>query len=367
MRRYATSCAALLAVVAIAGIASRGASSGGIRILTGSINQVNKGWTCQGPVSLDSVTVTMNQNGGALPTQGANNDDAVHLSHGCTGTIGQITIVQYRGDGIKVGWGAHDLTVRGGSIRCLARDPGKHQDGVQVMGGQNVTFVGLDDRCQSSNNSALFINRSTTSQESPTNVICTGCYLQGGGITVRIGTSIRSGVRGSTIVAGHLSSQRIDKTSAVDAVWSDNTVVPFGSSAPGASAGNTASRAPTLKLAAGKRQDLPLAVRRLRASGTVQTAIQCDEQATLRVSAVAGSHPSMSSLLLPLLKASAIGTTVSGRTHETLVGTTVAGKAVQLLLRFPLSALKHTVAYNIRVTATPVAGGPSATLLIPFG
>ena len=37
----------------------------------------------------------------------------------------------------------HDLTVGGGSIRCLAKAPRFHQDGIQVMGGARITFRDL--------------------------------------------------------------------------------------------------------------------------------------------------------------------------------------------------------------------------------
>jgi hypothetical protein len=370
MLRNLLLCTAVL-LAAIAAIAS-GASSGAPyaqRVLTGSINQVNKGWLCQSAVNLDSVTVTMNQSGGPLPTRGANNDDAVHLGNGCTGSIGKITIVQYRGDGIKVGSGAHDLTIGGGSIRCLAHDPGKHQDGIQVMGGQRVTFSGIDDQCQSANNSAFFVNRGTMSQESPTDVVCAGCYLQGGGITVRIDTSVRSGVSDSTVVAGRLSAARISKTSAVNPVWIANSIVAFGSSgqsgSPGTGAGTGPRGAPSVKVAsvAGQALRLPLAIHRLATIGVVQTSLQVDRPVVLRVSALAGRNPSTSNALLPLLKASRIGKSISGQLHTTLIGRGTPEQSVALVLRIPLRSLHAGVPYNIRVIATDSAGRP-ATLLI---
>jgi hypothetical protein len=339
------------------------------RALTGSIDLVNKGWVCRSAVDLESVTVTMNQNGKALPTRGAGNDDAVHLSHGCTGNIGKITIVQYRGDGIKVGWGAHDLTIGGGSIRCLGRDPGKHQDGIQVMGGQRVTFSGIDDQCLTSNNSAFFVNKGTTSQELPSDIVCNRCYLKGGGITVRIGNSVRSGVRDSTVVAGHISPRRISP-SAVDPVWLANSVLPFGSSNPGGSpspGGKTPTGAPSVKVAsvAGQRPHFPLTVSRLAAAGVVQTSLRVDRAVVLRVAAVAGQNPLISKVLLPLLKSSRIGSSVSGQLHTVLVGRATSGAPVPLVLRLPLSSLRRGITYNIRVTATDSAGA-ATTLLIAF-
>ncbi len=215
------------AVVVTAMLAGAGpASAGGP--LTGSITLVDKGWTCTGPVALTSVSVTMTKNLVA-PLRGQGNVDAVHIHSGCTGSIGKLTVVQYQGDGVKVGQGAHDLVIESGSVSCFQHAAGKHQDGVQVMGGRNIVFRNFTVQCQSSNNAAFFINKGTTSSEVPTNVLCDGCFLSGGGITVRIYDSVSSGVRNSTIVAGHLAPLHINKGSAVDPINVNNSVVAAGS------------------------------------------------------------------------------------------------------------------------------------------
>jgi hypothetical protein len=167
--------------------------------LSGSIVLVDQQWYCTGPVNLTSVTVTIR----------TAQTDAIHLSAGCTGTIGRINVVQYHGDGVIVGPGAHDLTIGGGTIRCYGHDPGKHQDGIQAMGGQRVTFNGLDDQCLSANNSALFINEGGSNIELPTDIVCSSCYLAGAGFPVRIALSLRSGIRNSRICAGQFGSVRI--------------------------------------------------------------------------------------------------------------------------------------------------------------
>ena len=72
-------------------------------------------------------------------------------------------VVQRSGDGVKVAEGVHDLTVGGGSIRCLAKAPRFHQDGIQVLGGARITFRELKISCGRRDarliNSNLFIKQ----------------------------------------------------------------------------------------------------------------------------------------------------------------------------------------------------------------
>lgn len=371
LRKTVVASAAMLLSLAIGvpSAVSTGRQPAAGRTLTGTIDLVNKQWVCKGPVDLDSVTVTM---GGSAPAplQGSGNNDAVHLSAGCTGRIGRLTIVQYRGDGVKVGEGAHDLVIESGSIRCYARDPGKHQDGVQAMGGQRVTFRGLDVQCLTANTAAFFINRGTRSNEAPTDVVCERCFLLGGGITVRIYNSVRSGVRDSEIVAGHLAALRVSKDSAVDPVNVGNIIRPTGyqgrpsppdaSSQPGPSAPATPP--------AVSRADGPLTqAARLRffgVIGIVSASVTVDRPVSLRVSVVAGAEPLTSTVLLPLLRGSRVGSAVSGHLRKTIVAQASPGSAVAIALRLPVSAVSKAVRYRIRVTAVDAAGA-SSTLLIP--
>jgi hypothetical protein len=167
--------------------------------MTGSVSLVDKTWICTGPVNLDSVTVTIT----------GVSKDAVYLRSGCTGRIGSINIVQYHGDGIHVNAGAHDLVVGGGTIRCYAHDVGKHQDGIQVMGGTNVAFDNLDVGCYSANNSQVWINSGANGNGMPTNVVFKGGHFQGyfahgqygpgGSYGIAIVNSVSSGAIGATI------------------------------------------------------------------------------------------------------------------------------------------------------------------------
>lgn len=167
---------------------------------TGSVTLTDKPFVCSGAVHLASVKVTMKNASG----------DAVFLRKGCTGSIGRIEVVQYHGDGIKLG-AAHDLVVGGGSIRCYGHDSGKHQDGIQILGGSNVSFRNLDVGCYSANNSQVWINDGSGSGPGgvPTNVVFDGGRFQGladggrygpgGAYGFAIVNSVGSGVRNATV------------------------------------------------------------------------------------------------------------------------------------------------------------------------
>ena len=194
----------LVVGIALAGLAlaqSGPSAPPNAHALIGSINLTDQTWICAGPVSLDSVTVLIK----------SVSVDAIHLDAGCTGTIGAISVVQYRLDGIKVHTGAHDLSIGGGSIRCLGHDPLAHQDGIQAMGGTGVTFFSLDDQCLTSNNAALFISEGMNRNGLPTAIVCDSCYLAGGGFPVRIGRSLSSGIRSSQVCPGRLGAILISR------------------------------------------------------------------------------------------------------------------------------------------------------------
>lgn len=352
----------LVAAISIVVAASAAAGASTPPMLTGSINLVNKQWVCSGPVNLDSVTVTMNADATG-PLQGAGNTDAVHIHSGCTGRIGKLTVVQYLGDGIKVGQGAHDIVVEGGSVRCYGHAPGKHQDGVQVMGGSNILFKQLDVQCQTANNAAFFLNQGTNSSQAPSGVICDACVLSGGGITVRIYHSVGSGVRNSVIVAGHLSPLRIDKVSAVNPVDVNNTILPTGSTP-------TAPPAPTAPAPAGPAAASPTVVERsspaggvlrprlLGAVALVKARIAVDQAATLAVSAFGPAG-----VALPLLRGSLFGPVVIGQTHRTIVSRSVAGRSLTVTLRLPAASVVRGRTYRLRIVATTPAGKHGSLML----
>jgi Ca2+-binding RTX toxin-like protein len=150
-------------------------------------------WTCEGPVNLDLVKVTM-QSGG----------DAITLGVGCTGRIGRIEIDTWREDGVKVqnnGNAAHDLVIGSGYIRCHDVAGGAHQDGVQAMGGARITFRNISIDCLG--NSNFFVNRAGSGSTTPTDIVCEGCFLgPRSSTTIRINAAVRSGARGTTMCPG---------------------------------------------------------------------------------------------------------------------------------------------------------------------
>lgn len=138
--------------------------------------------------------------------------DAVWLSGGdCSGFIRRVEVDTWLADGIKIGRKAHDLTIAGGVIRCHARVPKSHQDGIQVLGGKTITLRNIEVDCRTSNHSAFYVNKKgTKSKTVPSDVICEGCILRATGTTVHIGNSERSGVRDTVVYAGkHFDGIRI--------------------------------------------------------------------------------------------------------------------------------------------------------------
>jgi hypothetical protein len=165
-----------------------------------SVVQTDKTWTCTSKVDLDLVKVTITR--AALGDR--RNRDAVHLRQGCSGRIGRLEVVQWYGDGVKVAEGAHDLTVGGGSIRCLGKGPVLHQDGIQAIGGERIAFDHLAIDCGRPDsrliNSNFFVNEAGRSRQPPQDVVCDHCSLGAWAAhTVSVQRSIRSGVENSTI------------------------------------------------------------------------------------------------------------------------------------------------------------------------
>jgi Ca2+-binding RTX toxin-like protein len=161
-------------------------------------------WTCTKKVNLDLVKITMRTRRG----------DAVYLRTNCSGFIRRIEIETWTGDGIKVNAPqpvAHDLTIAGGYIRCYDHLPSVHQDGIQVMGGERITFRNLELQCNSNPNGQLFINAANGGM--PTDVVCEGCVLgSGAASTLIVGSSVRSGARRTLVCPGRFHDIRINGT-----------------------------------------------------------------------------------------------------------------------------------------------------------
>ena len=212
-----------------------------------NIVQTDRTWVCSGEVDLDSVKVTMSPNASGTGSE----RDAVHLQPGCTGTIGRIDVTTSVADGIKVAAGVHDLVVGGGTIRCLAKAPVLHQDGIQVLGGDRITFRNMHVDCgrpaESLINSNMFINMAGRATTPPTDVVCDGCSFGGGAAhTVLVQNSIRSGVENSTLCRAKYPNLTLTiGSAAVDPVNIDNKLMDCGTA--GGGSGGTGSTKLTLK------------------------------------------------------------------------------------------------------------------------
>lgn len=172
---------------------------------------VNRTWYCDFPVNLDLVKVTITDNF---------NRDAVRFDE-CTGRIGRVEIDTNGADGLKVRNVlpvAQDLEIEGGYVRCSSYPEGAHQDAIQALGGQRVTFRNLFLACQG--NANLFIARGASGATTPTDIVCENCVLGPTSANpALISTSIRSGMRNSLTcqspVWGHAIEYRADAQQAV--------------------------------------------------------------------------------------------------------------------------------------------------------
>ena len=190
-----------------------------------SIVLVDKPFRCEQysqPLDLDLLKVTL------TPRFSGAVDDAVNLNRGdCSGRIGRVEIDTWLGDGMKIGAKAHDLLVGSGYVYCHDRLPGKHQDGIQAMGGRDIALRNIHVYCATSNNAAFFATAGAdgadepTEGDWPTDVTCDNCQLDGGPSTVFLGKSIRTGVRNSLVHTGKYRAIRLGD--AIDAVV-DNVV-----------------------------------------------------------------------------------------------------------------------------------------------
>jgi Ca2+-binding RTX toxin-like protein len=167
----------------------------------GTIIREDENWTCMGPVDLALVKVTIR----------TADEDAIHLREGCTGSIDRIEVETWMGDGVKINAPepvAHDLVIGGGYIRCFAQGPGGHQDGVQAMAGERITFRNVEINCNSEPNAQFY--PSALRDNPPTDVVCENCLLGSGAAqTLFIDESVRSGARNSLICPGRFRAKRI--------------------------------------------------------------------------------------------------------------------------------------------------------------
>ena len=223
MKRLLCLCAALCGAVAVATSFSAASVNGQSVVL------VDKVFNCANyaqPLDLELVKVTL------TPAYAGVLDDAINLNRKeCTGRIGRIEVDTSVGDGVKLGETANDLSVESGYVLCRGHKPGKHQDGVQALGGLRVTFSNLHVYCPTSNNASFYMTAGAgaadvpTEGDWPTDIVCENCQLEGGMQTVFLAKSIRSGVRDSLIRMGKYRAFRVGDE-AVSPVLVNNVELP---------------------------------------------------------------------------------------------------------------------------------------------
>jgi hypothetical protein len=203
-------------------IAGRGVHYGlGPRpLVTGTVVLEDRSWRCEGPVDVDLVKVTIHRRSSPL--------DAISLARNCTGRIGRIEVDQWSGDGIKVqnaGAVAHDVVIESGYVRCYEKTGAYHQDGIQAMGGRNITFRNLHVDCgRLGVNANLFIAQGGSDSTLPTDVVFEGGRLgPNAAHTILLADAVRSGVRNTLICTGRWFTYMKQK-SAVAPVDEGNTI-----------------------------------------------------------------------------------------------------------------------------------------------
>jgi len=201
------------------------------------VHLVNQKFVCSGHVDYDFVKVEI--------TQQATRQDAMQIAAGCNGRIGRLEIDTWSADGIHIGAFAHDLEIDGGYVivhaRCGSNCDRLHADVIQVLGGQRITFRNMLVELQyaEGTNSALYINCGNNCQDRPTDVVFENSTFKRSpdrNRVVRIGNSLRSGIRNSTVNYCGTGSQ-CDAPSApaiwfnglqTDPVNENNTLITYG-------------------------------------------------------------------------------------------------------------------------------------------
>ena len=110
-------------------------------------------------------------------------------------------------DAVKVKLGAHDIEIEG-YADCGEAPPGVRQNGIHVMLGYRITFVGFrvgdpdagEWTCDGASG-ALAIEERSEDDPEPEDVVCVGCEVASANRGLYIGDSIRSGSRDSVFVA----------------------------------------------------------------------------------------------------------------------------------------------------------------------
>jgi hypothetical protein len=136
------------------------------------VNVTGEPFIVDGTVDLDELTITDPPGDGLI------------LASRATGRIGYLGLTTRQQDGIKVqnaGTPARSFVIESGILRAHDSAQGAHQDGIQVMGGSDLTFrrlsiLGFDTQ-------GIFVNRGGSGATTPTRIRIEDCYVGPTGAT----------------------------------------------------------------------------------------------------------------------------------------------------------------------------------------
>jgi len=165
--------------------------------------------------------------------------DALVLASGATGHIGRVEIDTRTEDGIKVqnadAQAAHNLTIDGGYVTAHGMSEGAHQDGIQVMGGRNLTFRKI--RFQNFSTQGIFVNRAGSGATTPTDITFDGCVVAGSdpavtdgpATPININASVRTTLKNShACISSRFKRGIVIGNAAIDAITQNNREYPIG-------------------------------------------------------------------------------------------------------------------------------------------
>jgi hypothetical protein len=165
----------------------------------GDLVVAGRSFVCNTAVDIGTLSIT---NPG--PTA-----DAFVAATNCTGHIARLEISGgSMADGIKLqnasAAAVHDLTIDEAVVLLGAAGAGVHQDGLQGMGGRDVTVIdGVFDSLSHVGGGGLwFVGKAGSGATTPTRIVCSHCAFGPGhsnAVQVPTGSSVASGVTGSLV------------------------------------------------------------------------------------------------------------------------------------------------------------------------
>jgi Ca2+-binding RTX toxin-like protein len=209
----------------------------------------NKPWTCDRPLSEYGVLPILVEQTWEDPS--ANTQDSVGIRAKCTGDGNPSTIdliLHVNGNGRDVGGGRdavkvgsppgtvrpHDIEIAG-YANCGPPASAAHQDAVQVMSGERITFYNFRSgdvgartwTCRGAGGTFFVSGNVGNGGDPPTGVVCVRCAMVASNHGLLVNWSIRSGARDSTFV-GRLPITIGERNGAQEPVNVNNIAIQAG-------------------------------------------------------------------------------------------------------------------------------------------